>query len=397
MGLTLDQLKKNFKESEKIICGLFRQHFRDQIKINFLLDIYTTMVSETLYFTKIMDYYPDFSNEEVSVAIIKMSLDICNNIIGIHTFNTLFMEDYDRAQLQKDIKYKKELMRQVYMHIKMRITGSMLFFDSKTNLVADFLYFPPLYYMHYIVYNLLNISFSPSNDDPKIEDCNLIIYAILRRMKSLFAVINTDIYESGYPILRGAVELYATYIILKYGHCDYSFYEMIMDTKLRYDCDSFLNDDFLNAYKKKNNVEIHSYLNYGWLDGVEEALYLRKDNIYKFGSLAEIVNSLYKKHKKDKKDFGSVLMKHYNKCHVETHGSMFTWNYPIIQIMNLCNICGDILMDLLDEIKDLKLIKPIDGVDIVKECNRYLIELEKHRKNLNKDILEKYYKNRRKI
>lgn len=77
---------------------------------------------------------------------------------------------------------------------------------------------------------------------------------------------------------------------------------MIIDTKLRYDCDSFLNEDFLNAYKKKN-VKVHSYLNYGWLD----------------------------------------------------------------------------------------------GVDIIKECNRYLIELEKHRKNLNKDILEKYYKNRRKI
>ena len=388
---------ETLQEVDKRIYLEIKKYYCNKIKISFLNNIYRTIKSQTCLFEDLFKYYGDAVGNLFYNSHLIISFDICNHIVGVHNYNTILLDEYKRAQLQNDNIYKEKLIKQVLMQIKMRDYGSMFFENKKILGVENFLFYPPIYYLFYLS-NIITKEYADYYDsltNKKIKLYDKVLISVVRRIRSVFYVIDSDILESAYAIVRGVVELYATYIICKYGTVNEMMFDIFLNAKIDYDCHEEFDADFLAMYQEKKNVEIHSYLNYGWIDGVEEALYLKKDNIYKFSSLTEIVNSLYKKHKKEKSNFGTMLMKYYNKCHIYTHGSTINLKYQIINIMDLCEMCGDILMDLIDEIKPIYKIKLIENVDIVKQLKQFLKELKQKRENITNEQLELYYKQKK--
>lgn len=374
------------KELKKITFGILKQSFKNKIKTTFLINIYKDILQRTNDFDDLYIYFVDVQRNIFYNPFLITSLEICNHIVGVHNYNTILLNDYDRAQLQNKKEYQEKLIEQVLLQVKMRKWGSSLFDSSKTYGVENFMFYPCIYNMFYLV-NEFQQSITIKQDGDPINE---IIVSLIGRFRSMFYVINSDVLESVYPILRGTIELYATFIICKYGHVDKNIFELFLDSKISYNCHCDFDAKFLEMYDKTNNVEIHSYLNYGWIDGVEEAIYYQSDNKYKFSTLTNIVNSLYKKNK-NINDFGTRLMNYYNACHLFTHGSIINSAYQVYTIMELCEMLGFILMDFIEELKPMYTPKEVDGVDIVKMIKTQLKDLKIKKDGITIEKLEAYY------
>ena len=74
---------------------------------------------------------------------------------------------------------------------------------------------------------------------------------ILRRSKGIISVLNNKCLESGYPILRGVIELYITFLCLKYSSIDYKVYIRFLNYKIYYDENLTFDSEFEKEYKEK--------------------------------------------------------------------------------------------------------------------------------------------------
>ena len=102
----INQLRKETREELKVI-------FSKKIKQSFLISI-LDKVGSYVYLN--LNKYFDFTITNKKIVTgdgFSIDYDISRTIVGIHRAITMFMQDYDRAQLEKNSQYREKLVQQV--------------------------------------------------------------------------------------------------------------------------------------------------------------------------------------------------------------------------------------------------------------------------------------------
>lgn len=383
--------EQKIKIQEELVSNELKEYFKNKIKLSFLIARWKSIRRKI----DISKYYKfRFSLLQKNVDL-DFDFDIANHIVGIHTFNTLLLDEYEKGKLQSNSKYQQQLEESVINQIKLRMFGSMLFRNQKLLYVdEDYLYYPPVYNLHVLTFYLMGLIIEINNTQ-KLKDIDLeylfMLYNILEKIKGVIALIDYNNLDSGYPIMRNIIELYVVYLSLKYSTSDIQKYKKFQNYKIILNCDQPLPEEFEKEYSKVSSYKVDrmDYLNYGWIDDIVELGYIKKKNSYKFKDLIDLVDLLIEKHN-NIKEYGSELYEHYNKCHVFTHGNGLTFKYPILYIRDLCAGIGMVLLGIADEISKIKKIDLYEGIDIIKLTKNSLDELAK--KDYTTENFEKYYK-----
>lgn len=395
----LENVLKMKSETEK---DALKNLFKNRIKISFLMKILNKIKKITNNYEDIKKYYPSEYNcsyYDILLGTENIEFDICNHIVGVHTYNMLLVEDYKRGAMQKDNKYIDDLINTVINQIKLRRYGSMLFRKRKLFNVDDYLYFPPVYNLHVLTIYLNDIHFEYENivfseNINKEIDLFGFIISIISRTKGALAVLDYDSLECGYPIMRGIIELYLIYLAFKHSTASTKSFINFNEYKVIYDAYNEFHPDFEEMYQRKGkNINKIAYLNYGWLDDIFEFGYLGVKKTYTFSNIAELVDELFYRAYKIKY-YGSNLKTYYEKCNYHTHASLFILKYPILYIMDFCKGIGEVITGIAGELNKIKKLPLYNDIDIVKLCEQSISKLHKIRSELKTEQLDLYYKNR---
>lgn len=387
-----------------------KQVFKDKIKISFMFKILEIIKNQTRGYDNLFKYYPsylEFDSVSRLLSPENIEYDLCNHIVGVHTFNMILLDEYQRGQKQNDKKYIDELVKTVLEQVRIRECGSKLFRKQKIFGVDDFLYYPPVYNLHVLlVYlitkvNEININ-SKDTDFSKIKSkkvfkekvFNIFIVHMLNKSKGIIGTIDYDSLNCGYPILRNVIEMYLTYLCLKYSSIDIEEYLEFNKYKITYDQEHKFSTEFEQKYNKNgNNVDKIAYLNYGWIDSIFEFEYLGIKKTYKFSDVIKLVNLLIEKNR-GIKNYASNLEIYYRKCHYYSHANLFEFRYPITLITDLCKGLGEVLLGIAYELNIKENIDLLNGVDILRNTRITIDRLSKTKDELTNEKLEAYYKNR---
>lgn len=380
--------------------------FKDMIKVSFMFKVLKHIQKQTNHYNNILKYYPGFFRLDPVSTLLStenVELDLCCHIVGIHTFNMLLTEEYERGTKQQNQKYIEELANAVLEQVKVRQYGSMLFRKRKIFGNENYLYYPPVYNLHVLLVYLITISnkiqrnegdIISGNDNVKRHILNIFLANILGKARAVLAVIDYDSLDSGYPILRNIIEMYLTYLALNYSNADICHYMKFNEYKIQYDAEFKLSEEFEEEYiKNGKDVNKIAYLNFGWLDSIFEFEYLGIKKSYNLSDVVKLVNQLIYKDRKIK-NYASNLEIYYKKCHYHTHANLSGFKYPIIYIMDLCKGLGEVLLGVAYEINKIEKVELFNDVDLVKNAKVSVDRLHKMREDLTTEQLEKYYKNR---
>lgn len=387
-----DNIEKINEEIKKEVIKELKEYFKDKIKTSFLIARWENIRKNI----NINKYYQFTFNLFQVKGDVDFDFDIANHIVGIHTFNTIFLDEYEKWKLQNDKKYQEELEKSVISQIKLRMFGSLLFRNKKLLYAdEDYLYYPPVYNLHVLTFYLMRLIIE-INSTQKLKEIEKeylgMLNMILDKVRGVIALIDYNSLDSCYPIMRNLIESYVTYLSLRYSNSNIEKHKKFQDYKIMQNCNQPLPEEFEKEYSKvSSRVNKMDYLNYGWIDDIVELGYIKDKINYKFKELIDLVDLLIEKHK-DIKDYGSELYDYYNKCHVFTHGNGLTFKYPILYIRDLCAGVGMVLLGITEEINKIKKIDLYEGIDVIKLTKDSLDELAK--KDYTTENLEGYYNNR---
>lgn len=385
-------IEKINEDIKKVVIKELKEHFKDKIKTSFLIARWENIRKNI----NINKYYQFTFNLFQVSGDADFDFDIANHIVGIHTFNTIFLGEYEKGKLQNDKKYQEELEKSVISQIKLRMFGSLLFRNKKLLYAdEDYLYYPPVYNLHVLTFYLMRLIIE-INSTQKLKEIEKeylgMLNMILDKVRGVIALIDYNSLDSCYPIMRNLIESYVTYLSLRYSNSNIEKHKKFQDYKIMQNCNQPLPEEFEKEYSQvSSRVNKMDYLNYGWIDDIVELGYIKDKINYKFKELIDLVDLLIEKHK-DIKGYGSELYDHYNKCHVFTHGNGLTFKYPILYIRDLCAGVGMVLLGIAEEINKIKKIDLYEGIDIIKLTKDSLDELAK--KDYTTENLEGYYNNR---
>ena len=267
-------------------------------------------------------YYP---NNEINTAVNffaggdPIDLDVCNQITYIHEYNMILLSPEEKSKYQTNNDYIEKLVNQVLNQIYIRRYGSMNFKHYELYNLQRLEYYPPIYYLNALI---LMIGENTETylvdlfDRSKEEWLIAFMAAIIKKSNGIINVISGNNLDCGYSILRGIIELYITFLCIKYSTINSKIYAKFVDYKVSYDKTQVFDKEFEDMYNKKSKgVSIVDYLNYGWLDSIFEFEYLDIKRQYKFIDLLNLAEFITKK---DKVIHSKVLYlrKFYYKCSV---------------------------------------------------------------------------------
>lgn len=310
---------KKFNEEEN---KALKKLFAGKIKQNFLIEIKEMIFHRTDYTQLLNTQYDSFNMSMESILHGKdnSSLDMCKFITMIHFFNTLIMDNSQRAICQEDEEYKLKLCNQVIEAIKIRNVA--LINNSKESLEGYY----PLTYAIYALNNYMSIQFDilmNKKQFPKGKNGifkSQLHFKMLSKIKAVLILVDNNLIEESFNPLRSLVELFMIYLALfdakkeavdKYmNHVDLQFKYQTATSK-----SEFLNTNFKYIDSNINKVD---YMNFGWLDSILEYNYISKsERKYRIVDVAELINMLYQK---DNPSIGTTLYKYYSECSPMSHG-----------------------------------------------------------------------------
>lgn len=329
-----EALKKRRLNDKKRIDAI-RNSFKNSIKETFLIKIYNKIREKTNEYKDIVKYYPNISINDINNLLyipVEIDIDVCSHIIGIHTYNSIFLDDNERAKKQNDNAYIEELIDRVLLHIKLRRFGSKTIRVEKYFGRDNFMFLTP-------VYNLYNAStFLIHLLTREIDDNNLLVNtAMILAKKSIavLALIDYNNLENAYPILRSAIEVLISYLAICDNPSAQKEYALFNEYKLTYANYGKFDEGFLKKYNEIKNKYIKEidYLNNGWFDSIFEANYTNTNKTFKFYDVMNFVNEKYSKTFNDNSI--SYLISAFQKSHILTHGNIILIADPIDTLFDI--------------------------------------------------------------
>lgn len=398
-------ISKDQERYNKIERKCLKSVFSNKIKVSFMFKVLSQIKKITNDYKDILKCY-NMASEANPLAFVtngeNIEYDLCYHITGVHNFNMLLVEEHERGIKQESQKYIEEVANTVLIQVKLRLFGSSMFRYRKLLTSESYLYYPPVYslftltnFLFYIYKKYYKDNEEKIEADKKSATLTALIDVILARSSAVLATIDYDIYECGYPILRSIIETYLVYLLFNLSNAKVDEYLKFNEYKEKYDAEFRLPEEFEKGYyKKRKDVNIISYLNYGWIDSIFDFEYLGIKKSYSLSDIVKVVNQLMYNDRRTK-DYASKLEVYYKKCHYHSHSNISGFRFPIIYIMDLCKGLGEVLIGTANEIGKIFRIPKFENIDLVKYARVSVDKLHKIRKELNTEQLEKYYKNKK--
>lgn len=384
----------NNKELNEFEKEALKKIFSKNIKVSFLFKTLYNLKNKYDLYERILNMY-NFQEEYIFDLNI-VDLTICNHIVGIHSFNTLFLNEKERVQFHSNSIYLENLCKSVYEQALITNYDKNYIFKLFKMTDTNYLYFPPIYSMYilskklftYVQQETENTSINNLIENTKI----LLVNNILNNMNLIFIIIQNGYFDNVYPLLRQSIETFVIYLTLKYSNINLEHYLKFQEFKINYDTNFKFDEEFVRLYENSlKTCSIQEYLNYGWIDEIIESYYIQDRNKYTLKSLLKLADSLIYKHK-GIKEYSKDLYLYYQKCHYYTHSKLYDKDFEIIKIME-CNQC---IYELLKRISIEIEYRDDDcsNIDILKYAKDNVYKFNKlYSKAKNMD-LKKYYNER---
>lgn len=377
--------KKN--EINKKKHEALRNIFKNDIKGSFLISILNKVYD--VLGNSIFQYYPNaFNITDIVVlqgADERIDFDICQHIVGIHKFNTLFLSNEEKGSLQKDTKYIEKLCHKVCEHIKLRYYGSSFFVNRPLMVGDQFVFFP----LSYDIFVLTTYLFEKlPREELQKDDFYMFYNSMLSQSAAILTLVENGLLNLSYPQVRNLIELFFKYEVLYINKSALKEYNLFCDYQIEYLVNNRASDEFNKKYKSvKKNVSFSDYLNYGWIDSIVEFNYLEGDKHY---SIPGIYNYL-KMVNKNTNYFDSLKELH-NRCHALSHGNTITKTFTLESyfelIPNMALIIKALLIDISNIIKERPII---EGIDIIDKFDKDLKDFNDKIRTIKREDILKYY------
>lgn len=344
----MEQMNSHFR---KLIDETVRMNFKGIIQPSFLVKM-KYYIMESPEFLEIvkqkydpMGFLQRFDTDLVTVE------DVCKNIAYIHQYNMSIEKapsDFEDETRSGRIYFGK-LKKQVLDNIKFRELGSSTF--SKHYSVG---YYPYLYALrvavHFFSLELDKVLATHFNTANGIERFRLrTISDIFRRARGILGLMDDDCTDACYGICRQIIEFYAQYSILVRYPAAIEEYGRFVNYQLEYNSTKNypveFEKKFYTKFKKNDDSKPMKvkYLNYGWIDKIEEFGYIdnKKYTIKELFEFIDLQNGLNKKEVKG----GKIMEENYEKCSLLSHGNQVmlntflgnieiaTYIYPVIEAL----------------------------------------------------------------
>ena len=379
----INQLRKETREELKVI-------FSKKIKQSFLISI-LDKVGSYVYLN--LNKYFDFTITNKKIVTgdgFSIDYDICRTIVGIHRSNTMFMQDYDRAQLEKNSQYREKLVQQVLVHLKLRPYSAEFFRKKQIKTGDEFLYFPLLYKLFAISTKSLEALMN------NCEGTGIYRFYVNIMDKSIAALslIEDNFLDNAYPICRLIIELYIKLLVIELHPELLSEHNMFSSYDLNKTCCGIkYPDEFENKYLNRKNKKEKSridFLHYGWIDNLSDYHEIVTKNPYSINGLIEYIKI------KIGNETNFDNLKHlYRMCHSYTHGNVGISKYPLLHYFELSIILGTIVPHTYELLVNrLNCDNKILDVDILDVLNKdYQKVFEQYQKKSTENF-ELFYKDK---
>jgi hypothetical protein len=382
-----EETKKFYDDLEKDRVKAIKKEFKGRIKENFLLKMRTLLIDK--YSKTILSYFddtPDVSFLLKGTLNDHIDLEVCRNIVGIHRHNTLYMDDKARADLQESAEYKEKLAEQVLTHLKLRHYAGMYARVHRITIGEEYLFYSPMYKIFVLCTRALDIL----RTNPQRKE-TYFYSLIFEKCLSALMLLEGNMFSSIYPICRVIIEIYVRLLVVNINPKALDSYFQFVDLQLQRGYGTEYPESFVELYnnrKYKTKDKKNDYLNFGWIDKIDDFDSHVKYPHYNFYALIDYLLDIYS----DEINYAhnlNTLTKHYRNCHSYTHGikgnSLYSLNdYENILIMLSYTIPYAYLMLCYMYNVDPK----IEGLDIAQMTLSESIDFLKRRD----EYLEKTYK-----
>lgn len=374
----------------------YKKIFSNKIKENFLAKVLYKVeeLSNELNLKELFDF--KFNIFEMIEYLDLFYYEICENIIGIHSSNNIFLNDVERKNNEQNEEYIKNLALKSIEQLKLRKYSSSFFSEKQIIPGDDFLFFPVPYKLFSIVTNVTKALENVRYD----YEFQKLYFNIFNKAIAVLVLLGDNLLDSCYPIARGIIELYLKLLILKFNPLLIHEHNSFVNSEIKINCcGKNYGEDFDKKWKNRTNKHCNKkieYLHYGWLDGIQDYHKNCGKKAYSPSGLFNYLQYKYDIANNKYKEMLIYLNDLYKISHSYTHGNIGNTAYPLLNYFEISIILYIILTDSYKMFcEDLELSTNIEGIDIcasIDEDISILINQYKKRSNKNFEMYYKFHK-----
>ena len=196
------ELIQSLEKHNKNRNSKFKELFREEINGPFLIGIKGRVLdnlSEEVL--KLYDFV--FTEEKLwTGADNTVDYEICKMIIGVHHANNLFVSPEEKAERERNIQYKEQLVSQVTEHVRLRRYAGMRFRQKPLMTGERFIYYPVPYLLFALCTRISEIV-----DNNKLNDvaANRVLLIAYRSVASL-TLLEDGFLDIAYTPCRTVIE-----------------------------------------------------------------------------------------------------------------------------------------------------------------------------------------------
>lgn len=373
----------------KLIDETVRMSFKNIINPSFLIKMKYKIMNSEEFISMSKKYDPIGIYQNLSLDLVTVE-DVCKNIAFIHQYNMSIQKNPN--DFEDETRYGKtyfeKIKYQVLDNIRFREYGSASYSNHYS--VG---YYPYLYALRVVV-NFFSVELA------KVIDHNFdkadgferfrlrTISDIFRRASGILGLMEDNCTDACYGICRQIIEFNTHYKILvrfpeaveEYG----KFLNYQLEHNNTHEFPMELKEKCSKAFNEKvSNKKMIDYMNYGWMDAIEEFKKLDKKK-YNIKGLFEFID--FQNKRRDRKILDGEIMKgYYEKCSLLSHGNQFLFNYFLGNI-EISLYIFPIIEALAKDLKDIYgIATEINGIDILVYTRDRIGEAESMYITISKD------------
>lgn len=274
-------------------------------------------------------------NPVLALGVDDIDFDLCSNLAMIYWYENLFETDEAKSKNLKDSKYCENLKNKAVFQCRLRLLYQ--YFDKSNNYLSHTS-------IHYSIRCMVNFLLMKLDDKlqrkirPYGENGNFKIntlIVLLKNIKSILLLTETDNCGSAFSLLRTVIETVCVYFTINDNELLADEFYNFMQYRLEFEQSGEYPQEFTERAPK--NFSWQNYLNYGWLDTLEN-----KNRKYVFSELLEYT-------KMNNVDLKNNFNNDYKYCCKFSHGNYLNQSIGAYDFIWILGRIGLILLELASE------------------------------------------------
>ncbi len=354
-----------------------KERFGRFMKGNLLIKIKEEIKSSPDFQPIIQNCYDLKPKFILASGIDDLDYDICLKLAMNYWYRTLTDNNEEKSVKNSNQEFINKLKSEVVLECSLRPLnndiGNADFYTYHTSL--NYSIHSATNYMLSFLFNIAKERFDFKNKDFKINT----LVVMLKLVRSILLLIESDNMGSAYSLFRTLIETFCVYRAIDDNENVASTYYQFMNFRNEYDTTGTFPEEFKTLVS--NNVSHwQNYLNYGWIDGLENLESLTQ-NKYVFKDLLKYMKKVDKEYLKD------ILIAYKFACKF-SHGNYLNQSFDIQHCIWILGRVAVIILDIANEFKNLFktnfIFKNIDLIKFlyenVKESSQIYLNLTQNQK-----------------